>query len=110
MNSYKNGHDDHCDIYTQCKVMVVPYVVSEILGGGWTFPKKSFLLPIFSNYWGFIKESGTYYRIESSYNNRQGMPPQDCVDNEGKPIGITKVFSLFGILLILTGLSFLIFM
>lgn len=59
-------------------------------------------------------ESGTAHRIDSSYNDRQGifkgMPPQDCVDNEGKPIGIIKVLSLFGILLISMGLSFLIFM
>ena len=110
VNNYPNGEYKHCESYITCKVKVVPYVIYENLGAGWTFAKDSSFLPIFTNYVRMMKESGSFYRIESSYDERKGMPSQDCPSYEGQPIGMKKVFSVFGILLLASGFSFLVFM
>ena len=109
-NNFPNGEYYMCESYITCKVKVVPYVISEYLGGGWTFAKDSSFLPIFTHYVRIMKESGSFNRIESSYNERKGMPSQVCPSYEGKPIGMKKVFSVFVILLLASGLSFLILM
>ena len=91
-NNYPNGHLKFCENYSNCKTKVVPLAISKSLGTGWTFRKDSPLLPIFKAYLLKLKESGMFYRIESSYDERKGMPAQECPVYDGQPIGMKKVF------------------
>ena len=105
-----SGSIKRCEPYKKCKVLQIPYVIDASVGGGWTFQKHSPFLPMFDMYINTLKEHGTFQRIEDVGNNKTLGPEQDCQDYDGKPIGVTKVFSLFGILAIGSGFSVLLFM
>ena len=93
------GELDLCPRYESCEVVIVPYIVDTILGGGWLFPKDSPYLPIMEYYVSILLEGGIYERIKSSYYDSDGKA-QSCPVFDGTPIGPHKVFSLFGIMII----------
>ena len=104
------GHMSRCDAYYSCKVVMVPYVITQSLGGGWIFPKRSPLLSFFRLNLNAMRERGIFARIGGSYNDRKGMPGQICKEYDGEAIGINKCFSLFGIVFAGMGLSAIIFL
>ena len=104
------GDIKRCEQYKNCNVKVIDQVLDKSPGGGWTFPKKSEFRPIMFTYINMIKERGSYARIEA-YGREKGLgPEQTCQDYDGKPIGMQKVFSLFGVLIIGLTIAFLFFL
>ena len=104
-----------CEVYQDCKVVVIPYTIYKSAGSGWIFPKNSPLLPIFSHYvTSLLKEGGMYGRISNKVSIEMGSNPleqcQICSDVEGEPIGIEKAFSLFGLMIAGGGLSLITFL
>ena len=104
-----------CEVYQDCKVVVIPYTIYKSAGSGWIFPKNSPLLPIFSHYvTSLMKEGGMYARISNKVVIERGANPleqcQSCSDIEGEPIGIEKAFSLFGLMIAGGGLSLITFL
>ena len=87
----------HCKQFSECKVLAIPEVIDKVTGAGWIFPKKSPLLPMFNHYVSLIKEGGIYEKMKNNYND-QLVTGQVCPDYDGKPIGLPKCFSLFGLL------------
>jgi hypothetical protein len=90
-----------CEKWSNCEIASIPYVVDKDLGSGWIFPKKSAFLPIFKYYISRMKEGAIYRRIISS----QGMPRRICPEYAGKPIGLEKVVSLLGVIILGAGFS-----
>ena len=97
---------NRCFRYINCEVVVVPYIVDTVLGGGWLFPKGSPYLPIMEFYASAIKEGGIYGRTSRSYI--EGAENPVCTNYDGKPIGLHKAFSLSVIIFLGLGLSLLI--
>ena len=104
------GDIKRCKQYKDCKVKVIDEVLDESPGGGWTFPKKSEFRPIIFMYINMIKERGSYMRIEDHGREKTLGPEQYCEDYDGKPIGVQKVFSIFGIFLIGMIIALLVFL
>ena len=94
-----------CPKFTSCDVVIVPYIVDTILGGGWLFPKGSPYLPIMEFYVSAILEGGIYGRMIESYEENTGG--QQCAEYDGKPIGVHKAFSLCAIVFLGIGMSLL---
>ena len=92
------GHAQRCDAYFSCKIVMVPYVITQNLGGGWIFPKRSPLLSFFRLHINAMKERGITNRIARSYSELIGMPGQVCKEYDGEAIGINKSFSLWCLL------------
>ena len=105
-----SGSIKRCHQFKVCNVLAIPDIIDRSTGGGWTFQKNSPFLPMFDMYINTLKEHGTFQRIEDVGNNKTQGPEQTCADYDGKPIGVEKVFSLFGFLLIGSGFSILLFM
>ena len=98
-----------CKRFYNCEIVKIPYIIDTAMGGGWVFPKNSPFYPIFDYYVSTLKEGGIYKRILDSHKEHQGQE-QVCTDYDGKPIGLYKCFSLFGLFLggiILSALVFL---
>ena len=87
-----------CKRFYSCEIVKVPYIIDTAMGGGWVFPKNSPFYPIFDYYVSILKEGGIYQRILDSHKQYQGKE-QLCTDYDGKPIGVYKCFSLFGLFL-----------
>ena len=104
------GDIKRCDQYKNCNVKVIDQVLDVSPGGGWTFPKKSEFRPIIFTYINMIKERGSYARIEAYGREKPLGPEQICENYGGQAIGIQKVFSLFGVLLIGMIAALLLFM
>jgi hypothetical protein len=99
------GELNLCRRYASCEVVVVPYIVDTILGGGWLLPKGSPYLPIMEYYVSAILEGGVSGRMAKSYSEGAGDPI--CHEYDGKPIGVHKAFSLCAIVFLGVGLSLL---
>ena len=99
------GHLQRCAAYYSCDIVMVPYVITQSLGGGWIFPKRSPLLSFFRVHLNAMRERGIFARIGGSYNDLKGMPGQICKEYDGEAIGINKSFSLFGIVFTGIGIS-----
>ena len=113
--SSSDGCMDNCELYRDCKAVVIPYVIYKSAGSGWIFPKNSPLLPIFQHYvTSLVKEGGMMKKIEDKIkiemDNNPLMPCQICADYDGAPIGIEKAFSLFGLLIGGAGLCWITFL
>ena len=108
IKAYK-GRLGLCQMYTSCKVIPLPQIISKNLGGGWILKKDSAFSPILSYYVSLIKESGAYDKIKASYD---AFIEQDqiCSHYDGRPIGIHKAFSLLGVILVGISISLLLFM
>ena len=104
-----SGSIKRCHQFKVCNVAVIPDVIDTATGGGWTFQKNSPFFPIFKMYINILKERGIFQIIEDRGNNKTEGPEQTCANFDGKPIGVEKVFSLFGILLIGAGFTILLF-
>ena len=96
-------------MYTECRVIPIPQIVSKNFGGGWILPKNSPFYPILSYYVSLIKESGAYYKIKATYDSFVG-PDQICDNYDGKAIGMHKIFSLLGVILVGVFISAFLFM
>ena len=99
-----------CDSFKNCKVVVTPFVINKIPGGGWMFPKRSPFYPIFNHYFIELEATGLYKRIQDFWDENSHLPPQVCPDYDGKAIKIDKIISLFLLSLGGVGLSVLIFL
>ena len=92
----KNGLS-HCSQFSECKVVPVPYVIDRVLAAGWIFPKGSSLYHLFDAYISVVRESGLFLKMKSSYKDER-ISNQVCPNYAGKPVGLAKCFSLFGLL------------
>ena len=106
-----SGIMTRCDVMYQCRIILVPHVITRSLGSGWIFRKRSALLSMINVKMPAILEKGIRSRIKWSYSPfGKGSPDQLCEDYDGQPIGINKSFSLFGIMFLGAGLSILLLM
>ena len=105
---HESGYVSGCKKWIECEVVVVPHIIHKVLGAGWTFPKFSPFLPMFRHYANKMNEGGIMDTIIGSYSDRKG-PDQICPKYDGKPIGLEKCFSLFGIMCSGLGLSIIVF-
>ena len=78
-------------------------------GDGWMFQMRPPFLPIFSHYFTLMGESGAFWRL-SQFVNRPELesekynPKPTCETHKGKPIGLYKTSSIFGIVVIALGI------
>ena len=88
------------NLYKNCDVIALPkkYVITQM---GYTIPKNSSFTAAFTYFINQFIESGTVERFKKIYKAED----QVCPTYEGKPVGIEKCFSLFGILSFGGGLS-----
>lgn len=93
------------DLYKTCQFIEIPKKYGNY-PSGFTLPKNSSIGPIFSYYVSRLIESGSVGKIKSVYEKTYGG--QVCPNYEGKPIGIYKFCSLFGILITAAILSFVV--
>lgn len=94
--SYVNyGGLPECDSFYNCKIVVTPFVVNKIPGGGWMFPKRSPFFSIFNQYFIELEASGVFLRISDFWNEKSHLPSQVCPSYDGTAIKIDKIISLF---------------
>ena len=93
------------DAYKTCKLIEVPKRYGNY-PTGFTIPKNSSIKPMFRYYVKRFLQSGSVDRIKSVYEKTFGG--QVCPNYEGKPVGIYKFFSLFGMLMAAVILSIIV--
>ena len=106
------GAPSDCDAYYHCSVVRAPFITHETLGVGWLFPRRSQFYSMFNHYHTSIVEAGTAERARAPYFDI-GIgyrKEQLCTNYDGKPIGMKKIISLFGIILIGVILSMVVLM
>ena len=91
------------DSYKTCDIIEIPKRYSSY-PAGYTIPKNSSIKPIISYYVKRLIQSGSVDKIRSVYEKTYGS--QNCPNYEGKPIAMYKSFSIFGMLILATLLSF----
>ena len=93
------------ELYQKCAIIALPrkYGVSQM---GHVVPKNSSLTSAFTYFTNHFIESGSVARIKHLYKTNE----QNCPSYMGKPLGLEKCFSLFGMILIVAGLSFICFL
>ena len=93
------------DSYQKCSVIAVPrkYGLTQ---EGMVIPKNSSFKPAFTYFIRQFIENGYVNRIKQSYKSED----QVCPSYQGKPIGLRKCITSFGVLWIGVALSFLFFM
>ena len=69
------------------------------------FQKDSPFLPLFDYYLNEMKEKGSMKQIQVKYE----PPPQTCPDYSGKSLGVSSVFSAFGVLFSGIGITMILF-
>ena len=69
------------------------------------FQKDSPFLPLFDYYLNEMKEKGSMKQIQVKYE----PPPQTCPDYSGKSLGVSSVFSAFGVLFSGIGIAMILF-
>ena len=69
------------------------------------FQKDSPFLPLFDYYLNEMKEKGSMKQIQVKYE----PPPQTCPDYSGKSLGVSSVFSAFGVLFSGVGIAMILF-
>ena len=110
-----NGVSTSCKRNWDCSVKNAPFTTGILgIGGGWMFKKRSPFLPILNHYFLLMEESGTVWRLRRrmhrpEYDLNYYLPKQKCEHYEGKPIGIHKASSVFGILIIGIATCFIFF-
>ena len=84
--------------------MVTPgkYNVKQLAYG---FQKDSPFLPLFDYYLNEMREKGSLKQIQVKYE----PPPQICPDYSGKALGVSSVFSGFGVLFSGVGIALILF-
>ena len=97
----------HCrtlDAYIYCKIVTTQgkYNYEPTAYG---FQKDSPFLPLFNYYLNVIKEKGNVEQILRKYE----PPPQICPDYSGKALGVSSVFSGFGVLFSSIGIALILF-
>jgi hypothetical protein len=92
------------DAYINCKILATPgkYNVKPLAYG---FQKDSPFLPLFDYYLNEMKEKGSMKQIQVKYE----PPPQTCPDYSGKSLGVSSVFSAFGVLFSGVGIAMILF-
>jgi hypothetical protein len=92
------------DAYINCKILVTPgkYNVKQLAYG---FQKDSPFLPLFDYYLNEMREKGSLKQIQVKYE----PPPQICPDYSGKALGVSSVFSGFGVLFSGVGIALILF-
>ena len=92
------------DAYINCKILATPgkYNVKPLAYG---FQKDSPFLPLFDYYLNEMKEKGSMKQIQVKYE----PPPQTCPDYSGKSLGVSSVFSAFGVLFSGIGITMILF-
>ena len=78
------------------------YNVKQLAYG---FQKDSPFLPIFDYYLNEMREKGSLKQIQVKYE----PPPQICPDYSGKALGVSSVFSGFGVLFFGVGIALILF-
>ena len=78
------------------------YNVKQLAYG---FQKDSPFLPIFDYYLNEMREKGSLKQIQVKYE----PPPQICPDYSGKALGVSSVFSGFGVLFSGVGIALILF-
>ena len=93
------------DLYKKCAVVALPkrYGISQM---GYVVPKNSSLTSAFTYFINHFIESGTVARIKHLYK----IEEQNCPSHMGKPLGLENCFSMFGMFLIVFGLSVICFL
>ena len=93
------------DYYKRCDVIALPrkYGIKQM---GFVIPKNSSLTPSFTYFINQFIENGYVARIKKLYKTED----QVCPSYQGKPIGLQKCITLFGVFLIGSGLSLLWFL
>ena len=104
------GLPSFCKNFYNCKVVVTPFVVNTIPGGGWMFPKRSPFFGIFNHYYIELEAMGIFKRIMTSWDDESNLPSQECPQYEGAAIKMDKLISLFLLISGGIGLSILIFL
>ena len=104
------GLPKDCNNFYNCKVVVTPFVVNKIPGGGWMFPKGSPFFAIFNHYFIELEAMGIFKRITTFWDEKSSLPSQECPQYEGAAIKMDKLISLFLLISGGIGLSILIFM
>ena len=69
------------------------------------FQKDSPFLPLFNYYLNEMREKGSLKQIQVKYE----PPPQICPDYSGKALGVSSVFSGFGVLFSGVGIALILF-
>ena len=78
------------------------YNVKQLAYG---FQKDSPFLPLFDYYLNEMRETGSLKQIQVKYE----PPPQICPDYSGKALGVSSVFSGFGVLFSGIGIALILF-
>ena len=92
------------DAYINCEILVTPgkYNVKQLAYG---FQKDSPFLPLFNYNLNKMREKGSLKQIQVKYE----PPPQICPDYSGKALGVSSVFSGFGVLFSGVGIALILF-
>ena len=108
--NWAGGLPSSCKSFYNCKVVVTPFVVNKIPGGGWMFPKRSPFFAIFNHYFIELEAKGIFKRIMAFWDDESYLPDQECPQYEGAAIKMDKLVSLFLLISGGIGLSILIFL
>ena len=92
------------DAYINCKIVATPgkYNLKPVAYG---FQKDSPFLPLFNYNLNKMKEKGILKQIHVKYEPK----PQICPDYSGKSLGVSSVFSAFGVLFSGFGIALILF-
>ena len=104
------GLPSFCKNFYNCKVVVTPFVVNKIPGGGWMFPKRSPFFAMFNQYFIELEAMGIFKRIMDFWDDKSNLPSQECSQYDGAAIKMDKLISLFLLISGGMGLSILIFL
>ena len=92
------------DAYINCKIVATP-AKYDLKPYAYGFQKDSPFLPLFNYYLNEMKEKGSLKQIQVKYE----PPPQICPDYSGKALGVSSVFSGFGVLFSGVGIALILF-
>ena len=92
------------DAYINCKIVATPgkYNFKPVAYG---FQKDSPFLPLFNYNLNKMRERGSLEQIQVKYE----PPSQICPDYSGKALGVSSVFSSFGVLFSGVGIALILF-
>ena len=92
------------DAFINCKIVAIPEKLN-VKPATYGFQKDSPFLPLFNYNLNKMKERGSLKQIQVKYE----PPPQMCPDYSGKSLGVSSVFSAFGVLFSGFGIALILF-
>ena len=92
------------DAFINCKIVATPEKLNP-KPATYGFQKDSPYLPLFNYVLNTMRERGSLKQIQVKYE----PPPQICSDYSGKALGVSSVFSGFGVLFSGIGIALILF-